>query len=176
MMRLNKFIGMCLSVLTLTLCGFTFLPPGHYGTLLIPDVGVGVELYTDDMYDTKGLQSIVDAPNSAAYLYTPLIGETPVIADHKHQGFSKIKTLAPGQFVYIFTDEYIDVYSVNFIDPNGINNGNILFSNGANAHAGEKDALNLYTCNSDWKSVTIVNCIKTVRIDRTTMEIIDENP
>lgn len=154
-----------LSVLILLL--FVFLcplnveaaPAGgiYYGTLFAPDVGIGVDVYTpSDIYSASCVQGIVDAPNSSV-MVSLLPTLSRAIADHKHQGFESIKSLVPGEYIYIFRPECIDVYMVVLIDPFGSNTGStILCSDGSSIYTGGINELSLYTCNSNWRSVTIV--------------------
>lgn len=142
------------------ICGFMYIPQGHFGTLLIPDACIGTEIYVGNIYDARDLQYIVDRNNSCALLYIPGGTDNIILADHKNQGFEGIKSLEYGSFVYIFTENYIDIYSVTGKDYSGTNIMSPKYSSGTSVYNNIDGSLVLYTCNENPESITIVTCSK----------------
>ena len=124
---------------------------GDGGNLFIPSVGVEVPLYKTEG-DEHG-QEITDRGYSAALLTSFAM---PVIADHKNQGFERIKTCLPNKTkALILTRNQVEEYlctarmvGSNVEDDILDDQGNSIDYSGAD--------LCLYTCNEDWRHVTIV--------------------
>lgn len=160
-------IKICLffiALLSVLACGFVPADNAPLGSIVIPEADLTTSVYCGNLYDPAELQAIVDAKDSAVYMTLPRKDSPVVIADHKHQGFGKIKGLSAGDLVYIVTPEYVDLYYVALIDANGINNGQAYYSNGINIFTGNEDILALYTCNQNSSSITIVCCVKEQRV------------
>lgn len=119
----------------------------YVGTFSIPGLGLNVKCYS------SWEQSVVDAKNSAAYF----IGYGhEVIADHKNQGFDKIKKCSVGTTAVFETNgkqlEYVCVDKIN-----GHNTGKDLTDNNYKSiDEYYPGALVCYTCNENWKNITIV--------------------
>ena len=119
----------------------------YVGRFKISSVGIDVACYE------SWQQSVVDAEDSAAYFYG--YGNV-VIADHKTQGFSAIKECQEGTRASLIspsgTREYVFVDKIL-----GHNTGEILTdSNGTPIEELYRDMLICYTCNENWKNITIV--------------------
>ena len=135
-----------------------------YGRLYIPDVNISVGLgYIGDVYHGLLSQQYVDMQDMAAYLDFQDFGDdSVVIADHKHQGFERIKKCTPGMRAYVKTDDDFRIYECYDIG-NGYNDyDNVYDRDGNNIYCNGHDTLSLYTCNADSHHVTIV---KFVRVD-----------
>ena len=155
MKKICLLLAVCLLLYPKTVHAASF-----YGVLSAPDVNLYVNVYKpEDQFNSAELQQIVDAPESAVMM-TPYLYGARVVADHRNQGFNKIKKLTPGQYVYLYTINGIEQYLVVFVDFNGINDGDIKYYNGISVFAGGNDNLVLYTCNKTWHSVTIVQCVR----------------
>ena len=124
---------------------------GDAGCLLIPDTGVQVPLYENEG-DDEG-QVITDRQNSAVY-FTSF--RMPVIADHNNQGFEKIKGCIPDvTYAFVLTKNRVNEYQCTKI-CNGTNTlEDILDDRGVSVDYSGAD-LCLYTCNEDWRHVTVV--------------------
>lgn len=113
------------------------------GRFKIASVGVDVACYFSSS------QATVDAKDSAACFTAS--GHT-IIGDHKHQGFSTIKSCEPGTKAIFGSTEYTCIDIIK-----GHNTGYELtdanYNNIANLYPG---ALVCYTCNDNWRNVTIV--------------------
>ena len=122
---------------------------GLYGYMSIPDVNLSVRVF--DTYDQK----TVDAENSAAILTDMSVYGQLVIADHVHQGFSKMKSVKPGYSILnLEHDGKRSVYKCSKLFK-GYNTGKDLTDLNGNSIDGMNDGgLCLYTCNSDG-SITI---------------------
>ena len=119
----------------------------YVGRFKIPAVGVNVACYASSS------QATVDAADSAAYFYTS--GHL-TIADHKHQGFSAIRSCSKGMKGSLSTSSgtknYICVDRIN-----GHNTGYELTDANYNSiDSMYPGTLVLYTCNENWQNVTIV--------------------
>ena len=119
----------------------------YVGRFKIPAVGVNVACYASSS------QATVDAADSAAYFYTS--GHL-TIADHKHQGFSAIRSCSKGMKASLSTSSgtknYICVDRIN-----GHNTGYELTDANYNSiDSMYPGTLVLYTCNENWQNVTIV--------------------
>lgn len=119
----------------------------YVGRFKIPAVGVNVACYASSS------QATVDAADSAAYFYTS--GHV-TIADHKHQGFSAIRSCSKGMKASLSTSggtkNYICVDRIN-----GHNTGYELTDSSYNSIDNMyPGTLVLYTCNENWQNVTIV--------------------
>lgn len=119
----------------------------YIGRFKIPDVKVNVALY--DSYS----QDVVDQKDSAAYFYG---WKHMIIADHQHQGFDKIKKCTVGMVAEITENNIITQYKCVAI-MQGYNTGKTLTDkNGALISEFYPEALVCYTCNENWKNITIV--------------------
>ena len=119
--------------------------PGMIGRLYIPSVGVSVALYNSFS------QGTVDAGDSAATYRSVNM----VIADHKHQGFSKMKSSVPGSTIaYINNGNTVQAYMC-VEKNNGRNNETSLVDcNGASLYTKCPGGLVMYTCNAHWSDIT----------------------
>ena len=116
--------------------------------LTIPSVGVNVGCF----WGTNNLQTLVDASDSAA-LFS--YGGMTIVADHRHQGFSAMKSSSIGTKAYMdygdHTEEYVCI--ANF---KGHNTGHALTDNNdTNISELYPGYLGMYTCNENWQNVTI---------------------
>ena len=119
----------------------------YVGRFKIADVGVNVALY--DSYS----QDVVDKKDSAAYFYG---WKHMIIADHKNQGFDKIKKCTVGMVAEIIEDNITTTYKCIAI-MQGHNTGKTLTdNNGTLISEIYPGALVCYTCNENWKNITIV--------------------
>ena len=128
-----------------------------YGILKIKDLQVPI--YEGDPFNAEELQKLTDQEESCV-LFQVFVG-TKVIADHNNQGFDILKTLHIGDKIIIQEKDQTLSYVVKKVDLNGSNDGTIFYSNGDNAYYDweMEESLNLYTCNEDWKHITIVHCV-----------------
>lgn len=122
---------------------------GYVGTLVISDVGLKVKVY--DYAKTNPYtkpQTITDRKDSAAMLE---LDSQVFIADHKHQGFSKIKKVTAGKTIATLGSKtYKCIQKFN-----GRNKEYYLAdNNGTNIKKYGAD-IAMYTCNQDWRHVTI---------------------
>lgn len=146
---------------------------GDAGRLVIPSVGVDVEVYNASI-DFGVSQAICDAENSAVEFYTgfpheyitdtlePIVTvDTPYIGDHKGQGFEAIKSCVPGTEAFIVnTDGTVSRYVCSVVDPNGANTGEeVMDSAGLPLRSDTSCSISLYTCNQDWHHVTVVKFV-----------------
>ena len=124
---------------------------GDGGNLYIPSVEVEVPLYKTEG-DQHG-QDITDRGYSAAMLTSFAM---PVIADHKNQGFERIKSCIPDRTkALILTKNQVKVYICTDIVQGSNVEDDILDDQGKSIDYSGAD-LCLYTCNEDWRHVTIV--------------------
>ena len=119
----------------------------YYGRFQIPDVGVDVACYE------SAEQSVVDAKDSAAYFYA--CGHW-VIGDHVNQGFGAIKRCEIGDGAQMVTLQGVEHYTcVGLIQ--GHNMGTALTDLDYRPIDDlYPDTLVCYTCNDNWRNVTIV--------------------
>lgn len=150
---------------------------GTYGTLVIYGTSINLAV---DLIDSPGefafAQGICDDPNRGVVMdYSFKFGPcTPLVADHKHQGFSVLYDLQPGAICEMF---YPDGTSQKYVlrdKLTGANNEEDIVVNGGEPAAtihvnpddkekekpeGEHEArrwLCMYTCNPEgWWSVTV---------------------
>lgn len=119
--------------------------PGMYGRLSIPSVGVNVALFTG------GAQSLVDAPDSAAYFPA---GNSMLIADHWNQGFTKIKKCHVGTQAYIYRGTSIQTLTCTGVCQGVNSDYDLLYADGSSATMGGGTLM--YTCNgANYHDVTI---------------------
>ena len=124
---------------------------GTAGLLTIPSVGVSVPLYSTT--NCKDYQKVVDAENSA--LYTTFMGKK-MIADHAHQGFSKMKNSKVGTVAYIQKGNTKQTLVCTAKYTNGVNKGNGIMIGNTYADQMKDGDLFMYTCNdSEGISVTV---------------------
>lgn len=124
---------------------------GSGGCLYMPSVGVEVPSYKT-AGDEEG-QRITDRENCAARLTS---FHMPVIADHKNQGFEAIKDCVPGETTaFLLTEKKVRQYRCLAIFTGFNAERDITDQEGVSIDDYDAD-LCLYTCNEDWKHVTIV--------------------
>lgn len=124
--------------------------PGMIGRLFIPSIGLNVALFNS--YS----QGTVDARDSAGtYRYG---GGQMMIADHKNQGFSAIKSASPGAIAYINNGRTVQAYrcTVKGVGSNSSNGVpyDLLDCNGNSLYLQNSGGIGMYTCNSHWTSIT----------------------
>lgn len=129
--------------------------PGMIGRLTIVDVGINVALFGRDLREDN--QAIVDAVDSAAYIYTDVLGDVrDIISDHDNQGFNGIKRAVVGQTV---ADIDFGMQQEKYMCIEKYNHGqnmltDLLADDGASVLYQHSPGLIMYTCNADG-SVTI---------------------
>lgn len=123
-----------------------------------PDINYGNagRLYINDhsvaLYYSQA-QSVVDRKDSAA---TWTYDQTTFIADHWNQGFDTIKTCDIGDTCYIlYSDGTRKTYICTAIDRNGHNTGYDIVDHNRDSVASYQ-GLVMYTCNDNWKNITLV--------------------
>ena len=123
------------------------MPDDYVGRFSVPGVGVDVACYDSSE------QSVVDKKDSAAFFYD--CGHT-IIGDHVDQGFGALKSVEVGQQAQLNTPDGIEGYKcVDIIQ--GHNTGmELTDANYTNIAEMYPDALVAYTCNGNWKDVTIL--------------------
>lgn len=115
----------------------------YVGRFKVPALGINVACYSGSS------QSIVDAKDSAAYFY---FGGHAVIGDHKNQGFNAIKSATVGMKATLGSTKYKCVAKIK-----GRNTGSSLTdTNGTSISKLYPGTLVTYTCNENWKNITIV--------------------
>ena len=119
----------------------------YYGRFQIPDVGVDVACYE------SAEQSVVDAKDSAAYFYA--CGHW-IIGDHVNQGFGAIKGCTVGDTARMVTPHGVEQYTcVGLL--RGHNTGTELTDWDYKPITDlYPDTLVCYTCNENWRNVTMV--------------------
>lgn len=118
---------------------------GSAGRLYIPEVNISVGINHADFYDTENYnaQAIVDKEDSAAYF---IFSNKLTIADHSHQGFSRIANLSNATQAYIKrTDGSIEVYQL-INKFTGKNIGYDLVDSAGNSIQDMTGSLIMYTC------------------------------
>ena len=124
---------------------------GSGGSLYIPTVQIQVPAYLTPG-GSKG-QEITDRADSAASLTS---FNKPVIADHKNQGFEQIKSCLPATTrAFLLTEDTVTEYICSAICTGTNTEHDILDSSGVSIDDRKADLV-LYTCNEDWRHVTIV--------------------
>ena len=124
---------------------------GSGGSLYIPSLSLKVPVYLTPG-GPEG-QDITDRGNSAACLTS---FRMPVIADHKNQGFEAIKQCLPGRTIaFVLTPDSVTEYVCTSLCVGSNVEDDILDAAGKTIDDSGAD-LCLYTCNEDWKHVTIV--------------------
>lgn len=129
--------------------------PGMIGRLTIADVGINVALFGRDLREDN--QAIVDAVDSAAYIYTDVLGDVrDIISDHDNQGFDGIKRAVVGQTVATIDfgtqqEKYVCIEKYNH-GQNVLTD--LLADDGTSVLYQHSPGLIMYTCNADG-SVTI---------------------
>ena len=119
----------------------------YVGRWVIPSTGVNVACYA------SGSQATVDAYDSASYYRG--YGHT-VVGDHNNQGFNAIKLCEVGTMAYLETPTGRIIYTcVGKIT--GHNTGVILADDNYNSiDSIFPGTLVCYTCNDNWRNVTLV--------------------
>ena len=129
--------------------------PGMIGRLTVADVGINVALFGRDLREDN--QAIVDAEDSAAYIYTDVLGAVrDIISDHDNQGFEGIKRAVVGQTVATIDfgtqqEKYVCIEKYNH-GQNVLTD--LLADDGTSVLYQHSPGLIMYTCNADG-SVTI---------------------
>ena len=121
---------------------------GYICNVISEDLGINVPVCSYMTCDYSP-QYLTDKENCAAFIY---MCRKEVIADHKHQGFDKIKLAKPGKTTLTFDNNtYICIDKFN-----GHNTGKELTDqNYKFIDMSFPGTLILYTCNDNWKNVTI---------------------
>ena len=139
-------------------------PLGSKGRLYILSQGFSVKLEDCEGLTIDQVQNIVDRQDSAAYVDNNH-KRNFTIEDHSDQGFNAIKNLKTGDKVFLKlanNTNDIEEYTVEFVDPNGINTLEDLYlSSGQSA---TRSGTYMYTCNEDWKHVTIVKLSEPMKL------------
>lgn len=132
---------------------------GDVGRLVIEDVGITVALYTMNGTDIDHDQAVVDKKDSAGWGdYTEFGESSHLIADHNYQEFKNLCDVTPGTSVarILHSDGTEDRYICTRIDNDGTNDGEYIYdSDGENVAFMDSALLYMYTCNSNWRNVTI---------------------
>lgn len=124
--------------------------PGMSGRLYIPAVGLNVAIFNG------WSQGVIDARDSAGtYRYG---GGQMMIADHKNQGFSAIKSASIGTIAYINNGRTVQAYrciakGVGQNKATGVPY-DLLDCNGNSLYMQNGGGIGMYTCNSHWSSIT----------------------
>lgn len=124
--------------------------PGMTGRLYIPAVGLNVAIFNG------WSQGVIDARDSAGtYRYG---GGQMMIADHKNQGFSAIKSASIGTIAYINNGRTVQAYrcvakGVGQNKATGVPY-DLLDCNGNSLYLQNGGGIGMYTCNSHWSSIT----------------------
>ena len=115
------------------------------GIFSIPRVGLAVKCYKSSD------QKITDTQNAANYFYTQ---KHWIVADHNHQDFRLLKACEVGDIAYGPDNTK---YKCVEILSEGHNTGTQLTtSDGTSIENMHSGALVAYTCNENWRNVTIV--------------------
>lgn len=132
---------------------------GDAGRLYVPECGYSAALY-EIPQSGKGAQKAVDAEDSAAFLCN--YGPQRVVADHTHQGFGNVlRGCGYSTVVYLKTFEGVWPYVFLTKDPGSRNDGDIVWdSHGNSIYEYDDSGLTFYTCNEDWRHVTVAHFIQ----------------
>ena len=127
---------------------------GMIGRLKIPDVGFDVALIRASIYNGSHNQAVVDAKDSAAWIYD--WGDAILIADHNNQGFELMKASIPNKTkAYINNGDTIKTY-ICTKNIKGHNTGSSITDLNYRRLNGDNDGgLIMYTCNENWRNITI---------------------
>lgn len=118
---------------------------GMIGRLYIPAVGVNVALFNSFS------QATVDAKDSAGTWR----GTNMVIADHKTQGFSAMKSSVVGSTIaYINNGSSVAAYMCVEKSTGRNNETSLVDGNGASLYTKIPGGLVMYTCNDHWSDIT----------------------
>ena len=129
-------------------CTTKSIASGAVGRWVIPDVGVNVACYASSE------QSVCDRKDSACYF---TLGSQKVIGDHWNQGFGAIKKCVVGTKAYMDTKDGKQWYICTGVIPDGHNTGSALTDADYNPLTeANPGGITCYTCNGNWKNVTIV--------------------
>lgn len=124
---------------------------GSGGSLFMPSISLQVPAWLTEGGEEG--QEITDRFNSAAYLTS---FNKPVIADHKNQGFEAIKGCIPESTVaFLLTPDSVCEYICTAVFNGSNVENDLLDPAGVSIDDREAD-LCLYTCNENWRHVTIV--------------------
>ena len=137
-------------------------PCGSYGALKIYGTSINLTLdLIDSPEDFAYAQGICDDPNRGVvqdYSFNYGYAVTPLIADHKHQGFNQIYDLVPGTVCEVyFPDGTSQQYVLRDKTREGVNNEVNILAYGRPAETVyPSDWLCMYTCNPEgWWTVTV---------------------
>ena len=121
------------------------------GRLFIPDSELNVALTNVEHKTAEYVQSATDAVDSAAWFH---YGKTLIVADHKEQGFDRIRNAVPGEsYAYIQNGTKIDKYLC--VDSGlGHNHKHSLSDkNDAMFNTYPENTMITYTCYNGWQNV-----------------------
>ena len=127
---------------------------GMVGRLIIPDVDLDVAVIRASIYNGSHNQAVVDAKDSAAWMYD--WGAAVLIGDHNNQGFEKMKAAVPNVTkCYINNGDTIKTY-ICIKNIQGHNTGSsITDANYRSLNGDNSGGLIMYTCNENWRNITI---------------------
>ena len=127
---------------------------GMVGRLIIPDVDLDVAVIRASIYNGSHNQAVVDARDSAAWMYD--WGAAVLIGDHNNQGFEKMKGAIPNVTkCYINNGDTIKTY-ICIKNIQGHNTGSsITDANYRSLNGDNSGGLIMYTCNENWRNITI---------------------
>lgn len=122
---------------------------GYVGNFKISSVGLDVPVYKRcEENGWRELQAITDDKNSAAIFQ---YHSKTVVADHKHQGFDKIKKASVGTTATFQGKTYTCISKFK-----GHNKKTALTDWDGNDIRSMEGSLVTYTCNENWRNVTIL--------------------
>lgn len=127
---------------------------GDEGRFVLPEQEYAIPLWNGLQQDylLDKAQYIVDAEDSAALFW--LMTDTPIVADHAHQGFTVINNCQPGELAYIEKDGHKTWYECEYVDLYSMNYGyDLITSDGVNAVNAGADHLVTYTCNGTCSTI-----------------------
>lgn len=127
---------------------------GMVGRLIIPDVDLDVAVIRASIYNGSHNQAVVDARDSAAWMYD--WGAAVLIGDHNNQGFEKMKGAIPNVTkCYINNGDTIKTY-ICIKNIQGHNTGSSITDANYRSLSGDNaGGLIMYTCNENWRNITI---------------------
>lgn len=126
---------------------------GDCGRLVIPDKNINVALYRG--YNTDDSQAIVNAQDSACIIdwYSGI----DIIADHWNQGFDNIKSCTPDEtYAYIGHGDTVTTYICTNRFTGHNTESDLTDDNYNSITTQNQGGITLYTCNNNWRNITIV--------------------
>lgn len=128
---------------------------GTGGRLVIKQHSVA--LFWSDEVEGPNAQTLVDSRDSAA-IYAWHNNQSPIIADHRNQGFDVLKTCEVGDLCYIVDEEDYQTYICVDIDDGAVNEiVDMYLSDGTNfSRENDPGYLYMYTCRDPGDSYHIV--------------------